>query len=94
MVKSYMIYRKMSIGVIDNISQTKRTFNLPATSKSLCLLLYEAEADGFLNLVKKLAGLLKLKLLHNIQKLLGISKNLIAFADCTKKIFRLYYVQS
>lgn len=68
MVKSYMIYRKMSIGVIDNISQTKRTFNLPATSKSLCLLLYEAEADGFLNLVKKLAGLLKQKLFCTIYK--------------------------
>lgn len=63
-----MIYRKMSIGVIDNISQTKRTFNLPGTSKSLCLLLYEAEADGFLNLVKKLAGLLKLKLFAQYTK--------------------------
>ena len=69
MVKSYMIYRKMSIGVIDNISQTKRTFNLPGTSKSLCLLLYEAEADGFLNLVKKLVGIVKnLKLFDTIYK--------------------------
>ena len=44
--------------------------------------------------VNNLAGLLKLKFFAQYTKRFSFNKNLIIFADCTKKIFRLYYVQS